>query len=116
MTVFFSGKVGFQTADITVASGTQTSGVITLNGFGMVGLILPAALTSTVMTFQGSQDNTTFNALYNTSGTLLSIVIAPSRIVLFVPGDFVGLNYLKLILGTAEGADRIIKVVSRSFL
>lgn len=115
MTDFYQGRIGFQTQTVTVASGNTTSDNVNLNGFGMVGLILPAALTSTAMTFTGSQDGTNFTALYNTAGTQLAITIAASRLVLFSPGDFVGINFVQLITGTAEGADRSIKVISRSF-
>jgi len=115
MTTFFNGAVGFQTSTQTISSGQTTSDIVTLNGFGMVGIILPAALTSTSMTFTGSQDGTNFSALYNTSGTQLNITVAASRIILFSPGDFVGVNYLKLVAGSAEGADRTIQVISRSF-
>lgn len=115
MTQFFNGSTNFQTQPVTILSGATTSDTINLMGAGMVGIILPAALTSTAMTFTGSQDGTNFTALYNVSGTQLSITIAASRIVLFTPGDFVGLIYLKLVAGSAEGADRVIQVVSRSF-
>ncbi len=115
MSDFFSGRIGFQTATATVLSGATSSDAIQLNGFGLVGLILPSALTSTTMTFTGSQDGTTYTALYNTSGSLLTVTVAASRIILFVPGDLVGVNYIKLVFGTAEGADRAISSISRSF-
>lgn len=115
MTTFFEGRIGFQTFTATILSGATSSDAVQLNGYGMVGIILPATLTSTAMTFTGSQDGSTYTALYNTSGTQLSITVAASRIVLFVPGDFVGINYLKLVAGSAEGADRTISVISRSF-
>ena len=115
MTTFFNGAVGFQTQTVTVSSGQTTSDAVNLNGFGMVGLILPAALTSTTMTFTGSQDNVTFTALYNVVATQLAITVAASRIILFSPGDFVGVNFLQLVTGSAEGSDRLIQVISRSF-
>jgi hypothetical protein len=115
MSTFFNGVIGFQTQTVTISSGQTTSDAVNLNGFGMVGLILPSALTSTSMTFTGSQDNSTFTALYNTAGVQLAITLAASRIILFVPGDFVGINYLKLVAGSAEGSDRLIQVISRSF-
>lgn len=115
MSIFFNGKIGFQTSTQTISSGQTSSDAVTLNGFGMVGMIMPAALTSTTMTFTGSQDGVTYTALYNTSGSVLTATVAASRLILFVPGDFVGINYLKLVGGTAEGADRSIQVISRSF-
>ncbi len=115
MTDFYNGRIGFQTQTVTVSSGNTTSDAVNLNGFGMVGLILPAALTSTTMTFTGSQDNVTFTALYNVVGTQLAITVAASRIILFSPGDFVGINFVKLVTGSSEGSDRLIQVISRSF-
>lgn len=116
MSNFFNGSIGFQTSTQTIASGQTVSDSVQLNGFGMVGIILPAALTSTSMTFKGSQDNVTFTPLYNTSGVLLTATVGVSQIVLFVPGDFVGVNYLQLVAGSAEGGTRTIQVISRSFL
>ncbi len=115
MTDFYQGRIAYQTQTVTVASGQTTSDAINLNGFGMVALITPAALTSTAMTFTGSQDGVNFFAMYNVAGTQLAITLAASRVIEFSPGDFVGINFIKLITGTAEGSDRLIQVVSRSF-
>lgn len=115
MSEFFNGRIEFQTQTVTVANGGTTTGNINLNGFGMVGVIFPSALTSTSMTFQGSQDGTTFTALYNTDGNALTATVAASRILLFTPGDFVGINYVRLVLGSAEGAERSLQVISRTF-
>lgn len=115
MSTYFEGRIGFQTYTATITGSTTTSDAIQLNGFGIVGIMLPAALTSTVMTLTGSQDDVTYTALYNTSGTQLSFTVAASRIVLFTPGDLIGLRYIKLVAGTSEGADRSIQVISRTF-
>ena len=115
MTDFYNGRIGFQTTTLTVAQSAQTSDAIQLNGFGIVGVEMPSALTSTTMTFTGSQDGVTYSALYNTSGSQLSVTVAASRIILFTPGDLIGVNYIKLVMGTAEAAARSIKVISRSF-
>jgi len=115
MTIFFNGNTQFQTTSLTVASGQTTSNAIDCNGQGIVGVIMPSDLTSTALTYTGSQDNSTFTALYNTSGTQLAVTCAASRIILFTPGDLIGLQYIKLVMGTAEGADRTIQVITRTF-
>ena len=116
MTDFFNVQIGFQTDDVFVQPGLNvTSSATHLEGFGMVGIIMPPTLTSTSMAFTGSQDNKNFYDLYNTAGELLVISIAPNRIVLFSPGDFVGINFIKLILNNNEAAIRSFKVISRSF-
>ncbi len=117
MTYFFGGKIEFETQHIIIAESETTSDAIRLKGFGIVGVILPAALTSTSMTFEGSQlSDSGFVPLYNTDGDLLSTAVAASRAVLFVPGDLVGINYAKLVMGSSEDAEREITVISRAFV
>lgn len=116
MTAYYKGRINFQTQPIIVGLGEQTSEKILLNGFGLVGVIFPAALTSTSMTFTGSQDDITYTPLYNTDGVQLTSIIAADRILLFVPGDFVGINYLKIVLSVPEDAERTLQAISRSFI
>lgn len=116
MTIFFNGNTQFQTTTLTVANGATLSDAINCNGQGIIGVIMPAALTSTAMTFTGSQDNVTFTALYNAAGTALSTTVAANRIILFTPGDLIGLQWIKLVMGSAEGGARSIQVITRTFM
>lgn len=115
MTTFFNGNTQFQTTTLTVENGQTTSDALNCNGQGMIGLIMPAALTSTALTFTGSQDNSTFTAFYNTQGVQLTVACAASRIILFTPGDLIGLQYIKLVMGSAEGGRRSIQAITRTF-
>jgi hypothetical protein len=97
----------------TIAISTTTSGAIDMGGMNLVGLIMPAAMTGTSMTFQGSVDGTNYFDLYDSSGTQLSITIAASRFILLVPADFAAVRYLKLVSGSSEAAERSINLVHR---
>lgn len=98
----------------TVLSGQTVSSSIDLNGAALGGLIFPAALTSTAVTFQVSTDNNTFTALYTTAGAAVSITVAASRAVPLVWDTFAPWRYVQLVMGSAEGADRAIIAIGRT--
>lgn len=116
MTDYFNGRIAIQDASVTISSGSTTSGAFATEGLGVVALIMPSAFTGTTMSFTGSNDGATYNALYNTSGTALSITVAAGRNILFSPGDLVGIRFIKLVSGSTEGADRSIRVITRTFV
>lgn len=116
MTDYFQGRIFIQQTPAVIASSATTSGNVATNGGGLVGLIMPAAFTGTTMTFNGSDDGTNFYALYNTSGTQLSITVSTNRLILFTPGDLVGPQYLQLVSGSTEGGARTIQCIVRSFV
>ena len=103
----------YTTNAVTIASGQTTSGSIDLQGSGLVAMIMPAAFTGTAVTFQISPDDVTYYDLYNTNNTQLSASITQGRAYLFVPGDFVGVRYLKVKSNASEGGSRIITLLSR---
>ncbi len=103
----------FVTNTVTIENGGTTSGTIDLQGRGLVMVILPASFTGTAITFQASPDNSTFYDLYNTANTQLSMTVTQGRAYMIDPGDLVGVRYLKLKSGSAEGAERTITLISR---
>lgn len=115
---FFATNAGgssVNTGAVTIASGATASTAIDLQSFGFVGFITPAALTGTAFTFTGSIDNSTFVALYNSDNTAYSITVGTSRYYCLNPADFLGMKYVKIVSNGAEGADRTITVITRSF-
>lgn len=116
MTDYFGGRIFIQQTPAVIASSGTTSGNLATNGGGLVGLIMPAAFTGTTMTFNGSDDGANFYALYNTSGTQLSITVAVNRMILFTPGDLVGPQFIQLVSGSTEGSSRTIQCIVRSFV
>lgn len=97
----------------TILSGATVSDAIDLIGRGCLVIYLPATFTGATITFQGSYDNVTFLALYNTSNTQMSMTVTQNRAYVLSPEDLVGIRYLKLVSGSAEGADRTITLVTR---
>lgn len=95
---------------VTIANGETVSTAFDARGFASFGAILPAAFTGTAMTFQVSNDNTTFTALNNSSGAV-SLTVAQAK-AYALPADLKPWRYFKLVSGSAEGADRTITVVA----
>ena len=109
----FPSRISRQT--ITIASGQTESEALGLGAGVIVGIQTPAALTSTAMTFKVSSDGeNTYKDMYNDAGTQVSVTVAADRFIRFVPQDFAGVESLKLVMGTAEGADRDIIVTFRA--
>ncbi len=103
----------FLNNSVTIANGATTSGSIDLQGRGLVAMIMPAAFTGSTVSFQISPDDVTYYDLYNTNNTQLSCTVTQGRAYLFVPGDFVGVRYLKVKSGSTEGGARVITLLSR---
>lgn len=116
MTNFQYTQDKIETYDLTIDQSTDDdlTDSLDLRGRVLVGIILPAAMTSTSITFKFSNDNTTFVDLYDTSGNQVSVTIAASRWVGLLAEDFAGARYLKIATGSGEAADRTITAVTRA--
>lgn len=98
---------------VTIASSGTISGVADLYGYSLLGIVTPAAMDGTAFTVQASHDNSTFNVMYDTDGTALSITSAASRYIALAPQDFASVRYLKLVSGTTETSERTITLAIR---
>lgn len=98
---------------VTISSGQTVSGAIDLQGHTICGLIMPAAFTSASLTFSMSQTVGGTYAVINKDGSDLSKTVAASKYIVLSPSEFAGINFLKLISGSAEAANRQVIVVSR---
>lgn len=101
------------TNNITIASGQTVSGGLDLQGLALTAIQMPAAFTGTAITFQGSFDDSTYQAIYNTANSAYSITVSASRTYAINPADFAGFRYIKIVSNGAEGAARTIVVSSR---
>lgn len=101
---------GIQT--LTIASGQTVSSVASTAGSAMFGLKLPAAFTGTVLTFQVSHDNVTFQALYDEFNVAVSVTVAISRSY-NLPSALCAWPYFKVVSGSAEGAARSLVLVAK---
>jgi hypothetical protein len=100
----------YQKETVTVAaSGTDSTG-----GFGdglkLVGIAMPAALTSTTLTLKCSTDGSTWKTHVDDLGVAVTIPCAASQYInVFWLG--VVAPYVQLVMGSAEGAARTITLV-----
>jgi hypothetical protein len=93
---------------VIIANGQTESAEIITNGMSLCGLLLPAALTGTAITFEASDvSGGTYLPVYNSTGQV-SYTVAANRYVAIDPKDFQGIQFLKIKSGSAEGAARTI--------
>lgn len=98
-------------AAATIANGQTTTGEVKTNGCPLAGIQLPAALTGVTITFLVStQSGGTYQPLYNSSGQV-SYTVAPGRYLAINPQDFHGVGFLKVVSGSAEGAQRALTLM-----
>jgi hypothetical protein len=116
----YANRISIQTA--TILSGATLSDAMD-SGSGLsdgrqqpIGLFIPAAFTGIAITFTACDTaGGTYVAVRDVGGaTAYSVVVAASQYVPLEPRVFAGLQFVKLVSGTAEGADRSIKVVRRA--
>jgi hypothetical protein len=105
--------------EVTIASGASLSGSADLKGLIPVGLDMPAAWTAAGLSFQGSDDNSTFHNIYNKDGEVsfsAAVADADRRVVIAVDLLIGCGRYIKVRSGVAatpvnQGADRVIKIL-----
>lgn len=90
------------TLPATIASGQSLSSAVRLEDCAVVAVTTPSSMTGTSLTFQASNDGTTFNNLYKDDGTEYTVTCAASRHILIDPTYFMGARYLKARTGTAS--------------
>lgn len=88
----------------TIANGGSLSNAIAFSGRAFVGLVMPAAWTAAVLTFQGSVDGTTFVDIYDAGGNEVTFQVAASHFCSGGATDFVGLSHIKVRSGPGGGA------------
>lgn len=92
----------------TIASGTTTR-EFDLTAWRLVGVILPASLASTAMTFTASDvTGGTFQSVHDGTAAISYTVAASTYVT--VPQELIQAPFLKLVFGSSETA-KVIKVV-----
>ena len=107
----------------TIANGDSVSGSIALGDDPVVAIRMPAAWTAAVVTFQVSDDGTTFGDLYNLAGDETTVQIPAGgalagKVVALSPWEFAGARYIKIRSGTgaspvSQGAARTLTLITR---
>jgi hypothetical protein len=100
------------TATATIASGQTVGAAFYVGAKVPVSLQMPASFTGASVSFQGSNDNVTYQAIYSGSAAYSETVTA-SKDVALDPNILAGFPYLKIVSASAEGADRSIVVLTR---
>ena len=108
----FPGKLSTVTA--TIAASATTSGACDCGNMNIVGIITPAALTGTALTLKASVDGTNFFDVYDSGGTQVSVTVSTSRYISLVPSDLASMDYVKVVSGSAEAAEREIILIVRA--
>jgi hypothetical protein len=103
----------------TIANGQSLSGALNLGGLRLFRIATPTAITGTTLTFQASYDGTTWNNLYDATGTEVSMTVAASRSIVIDPAVFASVNHLKIRSGTSgtpvnQGQDSTLQLVLRA--
>jgi sRNA-binding protein len=94
---------------VTILNGQTVSGAADLQSGHLLGFALPAAFTGTAITFKVSVDGVTYQDLYNPSNNAVSITVTQARSYAFthdIAAQVSNWRYLKIVSGSAEGADR----------
>lgn len=98
---------------VAIANGATVSAAADLQGSTVVAVRTPAALTSTAMTFQVSDDGSTYVPLRKEDGTAYTLVVAASGGYPVNHDYFDPWDYVKAVGGSAEGGARSIVLVTR---
>lgn len=100
-------------ASATIASGQTTSAAIEVNGLAVVGIILPAAMTGTSLTLQASVDGTNFYTIADSNNTNVTVTYGASKMIYLNSQITAGVESIKLVSGSSEGADRAFTLIMR---
>lgn len=97
-----SGEKG--SLDVVIAQSASLSGAIELPSATLLGLIMPSAWSAADITYQGSNDGSTWYDLHSdTAGEVTSSVTA-GKLVSVYPEDFIACRWLRLRSGTSAAA------------
>lgn len=109
------GQVSTTSATIDQSSNQITS-AIDLGTSRLARIAMPAAWTTASLTFQASYDCSTYNDLYDATGTEYTVTAAASRAIIIPYADFIGVRCLKIRSGTTgspvtQGSSRTLNLV-----
>jgi len=108
----------FDVKDVTIdiSENTTQSNAVNTDGMLLTGIVFPAAMTGTAVTFDFSVDGTNFYDVVETDGTEVSYTVTAGDVVRVDPSGwaFASSGFLRIVSGTAEAADRTIKFIFRT--
>lgn len=97
---------------VIIASGQTASATIDCRKQQLVGFYTPAALTGTTWSLQSSHDGVNFFTALD-EGDTYSKPMAASRYISVKPSLTAGMQFVKIVSGSTEAAQRSLVVVTR---
>lgn len=108
----YQGIIDFE--EVTIASSGTTSGAVDTHGMTICGIYTPDTMTGTALTLTASTSlDGTYVPVEDGAGAAISKTIDGGEYVPFNPADTAGLRYIKVVSGTAEGAERTLTLALR---
>lgn len=105
---------------VTILIGASASEAIDLTGGGqsnlaLAAIICPGTVDAVTLAVQVSEDNATYNAVYDTAGAAKAITQAASACIAVSPADYamVGGGFVKLATSGAVAANRAYTLIFR---
>ena len=97
------------TRNVTISdAGTTSTSVTFKDHHRPVGLFIPASFEPTSIAFEVSPNGTDFYDMYKTDGTEYTVTVASSRFIPLPPQDFIGVQELRIVAGSAVTGDATI--------
>lgn len=115
----FANNLQSVAAVFTVATSDTISAAVALGGARVLGIQMPATWTAAALTFLGSVDGSTYQSIYDSAGSEVSITAVQAHYVALPDTSVLaGLNYLKVRSGTVgspvqQAADRTLVLLVR---
>lgn len=97
----------------TIANGQTVSGAVCIGAAVPLSLQFPASMTGATVTFQGSQDNVTYQQILSGS-TAYTETVTSSKDVGLDGGMFAPFIYIKIVSASAESGAKDIVVLCRA--
>ena len=109
----FPGRVGI--VEVTIPSGGTQSEMAGLGAGVICGITTPSALSGGTFHVESTNDDgSTYVPVHGEDGVQLTLIVGTSRYTKVSPQDYAGINQLRIVSGTSEGADRLIQVHVRA--
>ena len=101
---------------IDVSADANNSSGISTDGMLLAGIIFPATMTGTAITFDYSVDNSSWVDVFETDGTEVSYTVSAGNVVRIDPSGwaFASNGYIRVTSDGTEAADRKIKLLFRT--
>jgi len=98
---------------VVIASSGTDSTILKIEGDKYASALrIPAAFTSTSVTFKSGTSEADMSPVSNLNGVVLTGTVSAGGHYILEPVDFVGIRFIQVISGSAEAAERTLTIVS----